>query len=207
MNNYVERFSTKERVLHWFVTASFFTLVLSGLGLFSRLFTGYFNLFGNGRNAILVHKVAGVLFFVSSLIFFLLHRKDCNHFDAGDKEWLKSSGGYLSRGQAHFDVGKLNPGQKIFALFIGIATITLGVTGIFIWVPMAFPRFLVQFSLMLHGLMFVSAVMFVIVHVYLATIGNPGTLDSMLWGQVRRNWARLHHPRWYKEVSEGEGQK
>jgi len=46
---YVERFNTAERVLHWFVAASFFTLLLSGLGLYSRLFHGYFDLFGGGR--------------------------------------------------------------------------------------------------------------------------------------------------------------
>ncbi len=46
MGKYVERFDTKERILHWFVAASFFTLLLSGLGLYSRLFHGYFDLFG-----------------------------------------------------------------------------------------------------------------------------------------------------------------
>ncbi|MEK7365253.1 MAG: hypothetical protein AABZ68_01060 [Candidatus Deferrimicrobiota bacterium] len=30
----------------------------------------------------------------------------------------------------------------------------------------------------------------------LSTIGNPGMLD----GNVRRIWARRHHPKWYKEV-------
>jgi hypothetical protein len=34
-------------------------------------------------------------------------------------------------------------------------------------------------------------------------VGNPGTLESMLYGNVRRIWARKHHPKWYKEV-EGE---
>jgi len=32
MGKYVERFNTAERVLHWFVAASFLTLLLSGLG-------------------------------------------------------------------------------------------------------------------------------------------------------------------------------
>jgi formate dehydrogenase subunit gamma len=58
---------------------------------------------------------------------------------------------------------------------------------------------------MLHGLMFVCAIMFVLVHVYLGTIGNPGTLESMLWGNVRKNWARHHHPRWYREKMKSEG--
>lgn len=204
ISKYIDRFSTKERVLHWFVTVSFFTLLLSGLGLYSRLFNGYFYLFGGGQTAIGVHKTAGVLFFFSSLLLFLNNKSKIDYFDEDDKEWVRQRGGYLSRNETHLQVGKFNAGQKMFALFIGIGTIILGLTGIFIWMPLSFPRWLVQLSLMLHGLMFVGSIMFVVVHVYLATIGNPGTLESMLWGKVTRNWAKHHHPKWYKEVT-GEG--
>ena len=201
MNNYIERFSTSERVLHWIVTVSFFTLLLSGLGLYSRLFTGYFNFFGGGQNAILVHKITGVIFFFSSVYMYLNHKKDVSTFDNDDKEWVGKQGGYLSRDTAHFNIGKYNPGQKLFALYIAAATAVLGVSGIFIWVPTMFPRWIVQTSLLMHGLMFVGSIMFVVVHVYLATIGNPGTLEAMLYGDVKRNWARKHHPKWYKEVT------
>ena len=201
MNNYVERFSTSERVLHWIVTCSFFTLLLSGLGLYSRLFNGYFTLFGGGSNAILVHKIAGIVFFCSSLYMFLNHKRDVTTFDADDKQWIEARGGYLSRDAAHFNIGKYNPGQKLFAIFIAAGTLILGVTGLFIWMPTLFPRWIVQLSLMFHGLMFVGAVMFVVVHVYLATIGNPGTIEAMLYGDVRRLWAKKHHPKWYEEVS------
>lgn len=204
MSNYIERFKTSERVLHWIVTVSFFTLLLSGIGLYSRLFTGYFNLFGGGVNAIFIHKITGIIFFISSLVMFFSHKKDVSTFDADDREWFKTQGGYLSRGESHFNVGKYNPGQKIFAIFIGMATLILGVTGLFIWLPIFFPRWLVQLSLLLHGSMFVCSIMFVVVHVYLGTIGNPGTIEAMLYGNVRRKWAMKHHPKWYKEVKEGE---
>lgn len=201
ISRYIDRFSTKERVLHWFVTVTFFTLLLSGVGLYSRLFNGYFNLFGGGQNAIAVHKIAGLLFFVSSVMLFLNNKSRIDHFDEDDKEWVRVRGGYLSRDEVHLKVGKFNAGQKMFALFIGIGTIILGVTGLFIWFPQMFPRIIVQLSLMVHGLLFAVSVMFVVVHVYLATIGNPGTLESMLWGRVSRNWAKHHHPKWYKEVT------
>jgi formate dehydrogenase subunit gamma len=202
ISRYIDRFSTKERVLHWFVTLTFFSLLFSGLGLYSRLFTGYFNLFGNGSNAILVHKTAGVMFFLSSLFLFLHNRSRVTDFNQDDRDWIRQAGGYLSQEEIHLTVGKFNAGQKMFAVFIGVATIVLGITGIFIWWPLAFPRWIVQVSLMLHGLMFVGSIMFVVVHVYLATIGNPGTLEAMLWGKVSRAWARHHHPKWYKEVTE-----
>jgi formate dehydrogenase subunit gamma len=201
MSNYIERFSTSERVLHWVVTCSFFTLRLSGLGLYSRLFNGYFTLFGNGHNAIVAHKSAGIVFFLSSLYMFLNHKKDVSTFDEDDKRWIEQRGGYLTRDEAHFNIRKYNPGQKLFAIFIAADTLVLGITGIFIWAPTPFPRWIVQLSLLLHGLMFVGAVMFVVVHVYLATIGNPGTVEAMLYGTVRRLWARKHHPKWYKEIT------
>ncbi|HEY5513523.1 MAG TPA: formate dehydrogenase subunit gamma [Geomonas sp.] len=202
MSNYIERFSTSERVLHWIVTAGFLTLLLTGLGLYSRLFNGYFALFGGGQNAILTHKISGVVFFFSSLYMYLNHRKDVSSFDADDKLWIGQSGGYLSRDARHFNIGKYNPGQKLFAIFIAAATLTLGLTGVFIWAPTAFPRWIVQLSLMLHGLMFVGAIMFVVVHIYLATFGNPGTIEAMLYGEVRKRWAKNHHPKWFKEVTE-----
>jgi formate dehydrogenase subunit gamma len=40
----------------------------------------------------------------------------------------------------------------------------------------------------------------VIVHVYLASIGNPGTLEGMLWGRVKKIWARKHASKWYEET-------
>lgn len=205
MSNYVERFRTSERVLHWFVTVAFFTLLLSGLGLYSTLFNGYFNLFGGGQHAILFHKIAGVLFFCSSLFMFFNHKKDMHNFDADDMAWIAKRGGYLSREKQHFNIGKYNPGQKIFAIFVGVATVVLGVTGVVIWTPHSFARGIVQLSLMLHGLMFVLAVIFLVVHVYLATVGNPGTLESMLYGDVRKVWAKKHHPKWFAEVSASEG--
>lgn len=201
MGSPVERFRRSERVVHWVATASFFTLALSGLGLFSRLFHGFFTLFGGGPNAILVHKAAGVVFFPASLWLFVTHRKDLWTFDDADVLWLRSCGGYLSRKPAHFDLGRFNPGQKLFGLFLAGATLALGVTGVLIWLPQAFPRGLVQSALLLHSLAFVGSSVFVLVHGYLGTVGNPSTLDGMLWGAVSEAWARKHHPKWYRSVT------
>jgi formate dehydrogenase subunit gamma len=200
MGRYVERFDTKERILHWFVAASFFTLLLSGLGLYSRLFHGYFDLFGGGQGAILVHKWAGIVFFVASLLLFANHVKDMSTFDDDDRAWFRSLGGYLSKDPEHLNSGKFNAGQKLFGLFMGGATVVLGITGVINWIPESFPALVVQFSLLLHGLFFILFIMMVVVHAYLTTVGNPGTLESMIYGNVRRIWARKHHPKWYKEI-------
>jgi len=200
MGKYVERFDTKERILHWFVAASFFTLLLSGLGLYSRLFHGYFDLFGGGQGAILVHKLAGIVFLAASLLLFANHVRDMSAFDDDDRAWFRSLGGYLSKDPGHLNSGKFNAGQKAFGLFMGGATVVLGITGVINWIPATFPAGIVRLSLLLHGLFFLLFIMVVVGHAYLTTVGNPGTLESMIYGNVRRIWARKHHPKWYKEI-------
>ena len=201
MASYVERFSTLERVLHWTVALSFFVLLLSGIGLYAHTFFYYFHLFGGPQQGILFHKVAGIVFFLSSCLLFFKHASRVLHFDADDRHWLGRLGGYLSRNPEEIPQGKFNAGQKLFAIFAFLATLLMGATGLVIWNPTAFGRGLTRFSLMLHSLVFVAFIMGVIVHVYLASIGNPGTLEGMLWGRVRRIWARKHALKWYREVS------
>jgi len=201
MGRYVERFNMKERILHWFVAASFFTLVFSGLGLYARLFHRYFDFFGGGETAILVHKYTGVIFFVSSILLFLNHYKEMRSFDEDDRHWFRILGGYLDRDPDHINSGKFNAGQKIYGIAMGIATILLAVTGFINWFSLSLPISIVRLSLLLHSLLFLLFIMIVIVHAYLTTIGNPGTLESMIYGNVRRIWAKKHHPKWYKEIT------
>ncbi|MBI5657514.1 MAG: formate dehydrogenase subunit gamma [Geobacter sp.] len=201
MGNYVERFNARERILHWFVMVSFFTLLFSGLGLYSRLFHGYFNLFGGGEMSILIHKYAGVFFLACSALLLMNHFSEMNFFDDDDRSWFRQLGGYLSRDPEHIDSGKFNAGQKAFGLFMGIATFLMAGTGLVIWFAPSFPVDVVRISLLMHGLLFIMFIMFVIVHAYLTTIGNPGTLESMIYGNVRRIWAKKHHPKWYREIS------
>lgn len=201
MSKYVDRFTAKERILHWMLAAAFFVLVLSGLGLYAHTFFGYFDLFGGPHQEILAHKVAAVVFFSCSVLLFFSHARETSRFDEDDRRWFSSLGGYLSREKTDIPQGKFNAGQKLFGLFSFFATLVMGLTGLVIWDPTAMSRGLTQFSLMLHGLFFTLFMMGVVVHVYLASIGNPGTLEGMLWGQVKKVWARKHASKWYEEIA------
>ncbi|MBE0501274.1 MAG: formate dehydrogenase subunit gamma, partial [Desulfuromonadales bacterium] len=149
----------------------------------------------------LAHKIAGISFLITSILLFLSHARDTCRFDSDDAKWFKAFGGYLSKEETEIPQGKFNAGQKLFALFSIVATVILGLTGYVIWTPTAMDRGLTQFSLMLHGLFFILFMMGAVVHIYLATIGNPGTVDGMLWGQVKKVWAKKHANKWYKEVT------
>ena len=41
----------------------------------------------------------------------------------------------------------------------------------------------------------------IVFHIYLGTAAEPGTFGSMIRGTVTRPWARLHHGRWYRQVT------
>lgn len=201
MGKYIDRFTTRERVLHWSLAISFFLLVLSGLGLYAHTFFGYFDFFGGPQQGITAHRWAAAVFLICSVLLFFAHAREVSKFDDDDKRWFSSLGGYLSRKKTEIPQGKFNAGQKLFGLFSFGGTLVMGLTGLVIWDPTAMPRGLTQFSLMLHGLFFTLFMMWVVVHVYLASIGNPGTLEGMLWGQVKKIWAKKHASKWYEEVS------
>lgn len=201
MPNYVDRFTTADRLLHWTVAIAFFLSLLSGLGLYAHTFFGYFDFFGTPQQGILVHKWAGVIFFVSSVLVLLLHAAETCHFDADDRAWMSKLGGYLSRKDDEIPQGKINAGQKLFNIFLFLATLVMGVTGLIIWDPTSYGRGLTQLSLMLHGLFFTLLIMMAIAHIYLASIGNPGTLEGMLWGRVKKTWAKKHASKWFQDIA------
>jgi formate dehydrogenase subunit gamma len=200
MGKYVERFNVVERVLHWTLVVAFFVLVFTGLALYAHTFYGYFEFFGGPRQGILLHKWAGVVFFGASLLLSLSHLKELFRFDQDDLRWIRNCGGYLSRGHDDIPQGKFNCGQKLFGIFSLSATLVMGISGLIIWDPTAMGRGLTQFSLMLHSLFFTLFIVGAIVHIYLATLGNPGTIGGMLYGHVSRGWAKMHASKWYKEV-------
>lgn len=45
-------------------------------------------------------------------------------------------------------------------------------------------------SLVLRGILSVLFVMIMVVHIHLTTIGNPGTLKSMIYGKVKKRSGR-----------------
>ena len=201
MTQYVHRFNAVQRVLHWTAAGSFFVLLLSGLGLFAHAFFNYFDFFGGPVRGILFHKWAGIIFLSSSVLLFLGNAREVCRFDKDDRRWFAALGGYFSRKKPELPQGKYNAGQKLFGIFSILATLVMGATGLMIWNPIAYDRSLTQFSFMLHGLFFILFMMATIVHIYLGSIGNPGTLEGMLWGRVKTIWAKKHAIKWYKEVT------
>ena len=75
------------------------------------------------------------------------------------------------------------------------------VTGFIMWFQ-PLPLGLVIMMYPLHALGFVVIFAFFFVHLYLGTIGSPGSAPAMFSGWVSRAWAKKQHALWLKEMEE-----
>jgi hypothetical protein len=83
-----------------------------------------------------------------------------------------------------------------------LGTVGLLISGIVMWVPQPVSGQRVrEASYIVHDAAFSLFFAMIIGHIYLGTAAEPGTFRSMVRGTVTKSWARLHHPRWYREVT------
>jgi len=73
-------------------------------------------------------------------------------------------------------------------------------TGFFMWYPTILPAALMDWVYVLHVLGFVVIFAFFFVHLYLGTIGNPGSVSAMISGKMELPVLRMLHPKWVKEM-------
>lgn len=184
----IQRFSVVERVIHYGSLVTFLGLAVTGhLTLSGARFSA-----DSIENIYTWHQYLGYGFILTvSLLLLAWFRDAC--FERCDSEWLKRFGGYFGY-KAEVPASRFNAGQKLFFWLALVMTATLGSTGfILIWSDATNLR---QVAVTIHDITaFVFAAM-VLVHIYLGTIANPGTLRSIFEGRVSKEWAKKHHPLW-----------
>jgi formate dehydrogenase subunit gamma len=190
-----------ERILHWMLAFSCILLCVTGLGMMFQTFNFIGALFGGLKSLKLVHNFTGLLFAVSLVLVIRLWWKEAGVFVfPEDLEWFKTAGGYLWHVDKVAETGKYNPGQKMFFLTVAGFGVIMILTGLIMWFPTALPAVLVRWMYTLHALGFVVIFAFFFIHLYLGTIGNPGTVQAMITGWVTREWVKKQHPGWLKEM-------
>jgi formate dehydrogenase subunit gamma len=78
----------------------------------------------------------------------------------------------------------------------GPMMLVTGLLMMFQILPMSITRWMYT----LHAVGFVTLFAFFFVHIYLGTIGNPGSFQAMITGWVTRGWVKKQHPKWLKEM-------
>lgn len=191
-----------ERVVHWCLALSCLLLCATGMGMMYHSLDFIGDMMGGMSNLKYVHNFTGLFFGVALLFAIGMWWKEAGMFSSGDLQWIKCAGGYLW----HVDkdkmpqVGKYNPGQKLFFLVVSLYGIIMLISGWIMWFPLGYGIGLVRTMYVLHALGFVLIFPFFIIHLYLATIGVPGSAPAMFTGWVSLAWAKTNHPKWLKEI-------
>lgn len=189
----VRRFCVLERLIHSITVLSFCTLGITGLiaGVCLRQpLSGWLRAIHIGASA----------FFALGMTGIALLWAENSRFAECDWDWAKKFGGYLGD-RGHTDAERFNAGQKAFFWTVCV----LGILVILSGLGRSFPIF----DERIQGLLFIAhrylalmMIMGVIVHSYLGSIANPGTILSILTGFVSKPWAEHHHSLWWKKISD-----
>jgi len=203
----IVRHRRSSRLIHWTVAVTFFVSLLTGMPIWSPVFGWMAGLFGGLSVCRVLHPWAGIAFSLASVVMFF-HWLAEMRLEPRDKEWFGPRAlQYMRYETDDSDVGKYNGGQKLFYWAAGLGNVGLLLSGLLIWFPRAFPPLLLQLSYILHDVTFILFAVAIVLHIYLATAAEPGTFRSMTRGTVTRGWARLHHPRWYREITGEEARR
>ena len=192
------------RFLHWMVALFFFLALFSGFGIYLPwLFRWFTPIFGGGPLARAMHPWFG-LGFVAFFALQTLNWLNPMKWTRADGRWMLNIKRIVSGEETleSVDTGFFNGGQKLMFWEIVAGCVIYLFSGIVLWLgaPVC-GRMTVAISYMLHDVSAVIMLGGIFIHIYLSTIGEPGTFHAMTRGAVSEAWAWTFHPAWYKKVT------
>jgi formate dehydrogenase subunit gamma len=200
----IVRHRLSSRVIHWSVALFFFAALLTGMPIWSPIFA-WMSVFVGGLNVCRwLHPWFGIVFSVAAIVMFIHWLSDMK-MNREERKWIGPKLLEYLRYKPSDDaqVGKYNGGQKLLFWVAELAMLGLLLSGIVIWFPMSFGQGLREASYVVHDITFILFFVVIVGHIYLGTAAEPGTFGSMVRGTVTKSWAKLHHPRWYRDVTGG----
>jgi formate dehydrogenase subunit gamma len=203
MRRQLPRYGYLERALHWASAFSFLYATFTGLALWSHKLYWLAAVFGGGSATRLAHPWAGLVF---ALVFGMICKNWARYmrFEAADRQWLAQSHRYAMNDEDGLpESGRFNAGQKMLFWFQVLAGGVLLLTGLVLWFPEYLPRFPRLLAIALHPLAGLGAIGMIILHIYMSVFAVPGALTAMIRGTVSEGWARAHHPKWLREITNG----
>ncbi len=199
------RYTPKERANHWLTALLFFLAALTGLSLFQPLYYPLTLLFAGGVWTRILHPFFGVAMFVSFAVMYTQFR-ELNALTPVDREWLRHVREMVGGDDRNMpQAGKFNGGQKLLFWLMAIFMLLLILSGIVIWrayFSALFPVGLIRLASVVHAASAAVMIGLIIFHIY-AAIWTRESIDAMLYGRVRRAWAKQHHPAWFREMTGG----
>jgi formate dehydrogenase subunit gamma len=190
----VKRFTVSERAVHWLVALAFFSLLITGL------FVGRSGTFHDVMYAWHLAS-AGVLVAGVGLIVVAGNRRalrgtahELARLNEGDREWLGAIPARLSAGSPEPPAARFNAGQKVNFVLVSVMILVLYISGVDTIIAGTHHNLIFG----VHKLATIALSVLVVGHLYMALVNRPTrpALRGMLTGEVDREWARKHYPRW-----------
>jgi formate dehydrogenase subunit gamma len=199
------RYTPFERVNHWLSALTFIMLTLSGLAFFHPAFYPLTQLFGGGVWTRILHPFIGVAMGLSFGVMFFNYRRQ-NVLTPTDREWLKHVREIVGGDDRNMpESDRFNGGQKVLFWLMVASMVLLALSGIVIWrayFSFLFPAWLIRLASVVHALAATIMIALITFHIY-AAIWTRESMDAMLYGWVRRAWAKQHHPAWFRQMTGG----
>ncbi len=194
------RHRLSSRIIHWSVANTFLVCLITGLPVWTPVFGWLGNLVGGLSVCRMIHPIAGLAFAVASLAMALQWWSDMR-MTPEERGWVGPKLlEYLRDAANHDRIGKYNGGQKVYFYTTKLAALGLLVSGLVLWYPESFAAWVRVAAVILHDTTFILFAVSLVFHIYLATVAEPGTFNSMTRGTVSKAWARIHHPKWYRDL-------
>lgn len=201
VGNVIVRHQRASRLIHWTVSVLFFVSLFTGMPIWTPIFGWMAALFGGLSVCRVLHPWAGIVFFLSMAVMFFHWLADMRP-GPSEKRWSpRDAVAYMRYETDESNTGKYNGGQKLFFFAVSLGAVGLLLSGLLMWFPQYFPPVIRQLAYIIHDVTFIAFAVAIVFHIYLGTAAEPGTFGSMIRGTVTREWARLHHGRWYREVT------
>ena len=198
----IVRHSGLVRLLHWALAAMYLAAIATGFALYWQKLLGWMvPLFGGTNQTIYIHFWTGIGVALFSALIFLAWRA-VTRWTATDSHFVRNLRTYAVRPDQTPppDTGFFNGGQKLYFWAVIASTVVLLVTGVVWCFRYDVPHNVYAVCRTTHRVLAVIMTAGMFVHIYKATIGEPGTLRSMLRGTVTTNWARLRRPKWFRDL-------
>lgn len=195
--------TTFERLLHWYLAITCLMLILSGLGMMFHSLNFIGVPFGGLKNLKQLHIYTGLFFIPALLLSIFKWWKEAGTFDLPDDiEWIKKAGGYLWKVDSLPETGKYNAGQKTFFLTVVVIGLAMIGSGLLMSYPEGHSKELINWMYALHACGIVALLPFIVLHIYLGTVGVPGSAALVFTGYTSRAWCLSQCPKWLRKKEE-----
>ncbi|MDB6113505.1 MAG: Formate dehydrogenase subunit gamma [Lacunisphaera sp.] len=202
----IPRHSLAVRLIHWLIALCFILAMATGLTLYwASILRWMVPYFGGEQSTIAIHFVTGLGLAILAAPMYFLWRKRMR-WTATDSYFIRHlpQHGLRPDQSPPPDTGFFNGGQKLYFWAFILSTVYLLITGLVWWWRREpwMPKEVYVVSRTSHRVVSVIMSGALLIHIYKATVGEPGTFASMVKGTVTSSWARLRRPGWFRELGD-----